>query len=235
MPAGASWRYWYSLDVPADGWSRETFDDSSWQEGQSGIGFGTAAVVTELDMLLNQRRVFYARRRFNISDPAAVSALLLRIDYNDGFVAYINGLEVARRGFGDPGVAIADSAYARYHRGGITEDVFLCRESLRPGENILALEIYNRSRLDRSLFFSAELMDVRDSQVSAPVLPLIEGAATVRVEMEPPPNLAGQGSLGIYCRGDVPVLAGSLALGYSIEHFYFSDPRTEAEFDWWRL
>ncbi|MEC7775927.1 MAG: hypothetical protein VYC32_07505 [Planctomycetota bacterium] len=235
VPAGASWRYWYSLDAPGDGWSRETFDDTSWQEGQSGIGFGSATVLTALEMLLSQRRVFYARCRFDISDPAAVNALLLRIDYNDGFVAYINGLEVARRGLGDPGFAIADSAYARYHRGGITEDVFLCREPLRPGENILALEIYNRSRLDRSLFFSAELMDVRDNQASAPVLPRIEGTAAVRVEMEPPPNLEGQGSLGLYCRGDVPVLAGSLALGYSSEHFDFFDPGTEAEFDWWRL
>ena len=105
--------------------------------------------------------------------------MLLRIDYNDGFVAYINGLEVARRGLGDPGYAVSDSAYARYHRGGVAEDVFLCRESLRQGENILALEVYNRSRVDRSLFFSAELLEVGGSESTAPVVPVSSSHLTL--------------------------------------------------------
>src|SRR5947207_2797219 len=39
------------------------------------------------------------RMKFTVRDPAAIRWLLLRIDYDDGFVAYLNGTEVARRGF----------------------------------------------------------------------------------------------------------------------------------------
>jgi len=235
IPAGSSWRYLYSIEPPPEDWRLDSFDAGAWEEGVSGIGFGLATLATQLEMLLTQRRIFYARRTFDVPDPGGASELLLRIDYNDGFIAYINGLEVARRGFGDPGFAVPDSTFARYHRGGISEDVFLCRDSLRSGENVLALEIYNRSRTDRSLFYSAELLEVASSEASAPVVPVIDGAASAWVELEPPPNIGGEGVLGIYCQGEVPVVAGSIALGYEGEYLDFGDPRTDVEFDWWRV
>ena len=39
----------------------------------------------------------YARYNFNVSDPVALASLSLRVKYDDGFVAYLNGAEVTRR------------------------------------------------------------------------------------------------------------------------------------------
>jgi hypothetical protein len=237
VPAASPWKYWYSEDAPGESWHRATFDAGAWAEGPAGIGFGSTTLATPLEMLAVHRRIFYARHTFDIADPAADRALLLRIDYNDGFIAYINGIEVARRGLGDPGYVVPSSSYARYHRGGLPEDVFLCRESLVEGENILGLEIYNRSRLDRSLFFNAELLEVDDGEVEAPLVESIDARATGWLDLQPRPVLEGEGVLDIYCRSEVPVSAGSISLSYETGQFAFSDPvfPGEGEVDWQRV
>ena len=236
IPAGSSWSYWYSKAVPEEDWRQPAFAAGEWDQGASGIGFGAATeLATELTILLTQRRIFYARHAFDVSEPATGNSLLLRIDYNDGFIAYINGMEVARRGLGEPGYVVPSSTFARYHRGGIAEDVFLCRDSLREGENVLAIEVYNRSRTDRSLFFSAELLEVGTDEVPVPVVPPAEGSASAWVDIEPQPNIGGEGTLSVYCRSEeTPIAAGSIALGYEGEYLGFRDPVSplDVEIDW---
>ena len=43
----------------------------------------------------------YVRIPFEVTDPADIDALILRMKYDDGFVAYVNGHEVARAGAPD--------------------------------------------------------------------------------------------------------------------------------------
>ena len=237
VPAASTWNYWYSESAPGENWRLPSFDAGSWDEGTSGIGFGSITLVTQLNRLAVNRRIFFARHSFDISDPAAARSLWLRIDYNDGFIAYINGMEVARRGLGDPGYVVPSSSYARYHRGGLAEDVLLCRESLLEGENILAIEVYNRSRLDGTLFFHAELLEVDAGKVPPPAVEGIDAQSAAWVDLQPSPILDGEGVLGIYCRSDAPVVAGSIALSYEAGHLDFSDPVSPAgvEVDWLRV
>ena len=51
----------------------------------------------------------YVRIPFNVADPAAIDSLKLKMKYNDGFVAYLNGVEVVRR---NTPTAIAGSTIA---------------------------------------------------------------------------------------------------------------------------
>jgi hypothetical protein len=47
--------------------------------------------------MMNRASSAYVRLPFNVTNPAALSTLTLRMKYDDGFVAYLNGTEVARR------------------------------------------------------------------------------------------------------------------------------------------
>jgi len=38
----------------------------------------------------------YIRRTFEVADPEALEELVLSVWYDDGFVAYLNGAEIAR-------------------------------------------------------------------------------------------------------------------------------------------
>lgn len=69
------------------------FDDTAWNSGPSGFGFGDGddAKITPA----NQTAIF-TRIIFTMADLANLTSLILDVDYDDGFVAYINGVEVAR-------------------------------------------------------------------------------------------------------------------------------------------
>ena len=55
-------------------------------------------IVTDVQtQMLNRASSAYVRLPFNIANPAAFSTLTLRMKYDDGFVAYLNGTEIARR------------------------------------------------------------------------------------------------------------------------------------------
>jgi hypothetical protein len=78
---------------------------TSWQSCRSGIGFDDpeaaygAWIHPEGEIsarLRNQTRSACLRLPFAITDPADVQSLRLRMRWDDGFIAWINGVEIAR-------------------------------------------------------------------------------------------------------------------------------------------
>src|SRR5206468_1197121 len=97
---GDVWKFFKGTAEPTDGnrtWNTRTFDDAAWLEGPSGIGYGDGDDNTVLADMQNLYTTVYARKSFTVNDPADLLNLELDIDYDDGFVAYLNGQEVARR------------------------------------------------------------------------------------------------------------------------------------------
>lgn len=99
---GDSWRYFKGTSMPSPGstWTTNGFDDSGWLAGQSGFGYGDGDDHTVLNDMTNSVGGYvtvFTRKTFLIPDTNAVTTLTLGADYDDGFVAYINGTEVARR------------------------------------------------------------------------------------------------------------------------------------------
>ncbi|MCA9527709.1 MAG: CotH kinase family protein, partial [Myxococcales bacterium] len=147
---GALWRY---LPVEAQQdpfWPQPGFDDSGWPEGPS--GFGRA---DNDDATVVATHTIYVRHTFEVTaeEIADLQALLLHVDYDDGFVAYLNGVEVARALLGAPGVApapqqFADAAHEAVLVAGSQPevfDLFPLADLLVPGENVLALELHDAS------------------------------------------------------------------------------------------
>jgi hypothetical protein len=89
---------------PADiaNFQKQDFDDSAWQEGNAGVGFADSDDNTEVPSGI---AVIYTRYHFKVSDAAAVKKLVLRADYDDDYVAWLNGVEIAR----SPGMATGGS------------------------------------------------------------------------------------------------------------------------------
>lgn len=108
VAAGAACRY----QVPADGadgtnWTAVAFDDSAWTEGASGLGYDTAATYAPLfgTTVPVGTIDIYTRFAFELPADKSYDTLTLRLKYEDGFIAYLNGVEVAR------GNAPANPAY----------------------------------------------------------------------------------------------------------------------------
>ena len=146
---GDTWSYLIPSQEPPSAWREPGFDDNSWLSGATGIGYGDGDDSTVISPALS----VYMRKRFQASYAADIGDILLQIDYDDAFVAYLNGTEIARSGIGVPGSAPSfDTPASANHEammygGGQPESFHIAVNSgvLHDGENILALQVYNTS------------------------------------------------------------------------------------------
>jgi hypothetical protein len=90
-------------------WTQTGFDHSGWLEGQTAVGFErspgsspdyTSYFEMDLNLLMpaaEARDTAYLRIPFETTNVSALQNLELLMRYDDGFVAYLNGQEIARR------------------------------------------------------------------------------------------------------------------------------------------
>ncbi|MBN1443167.1 MAG: lamin tail domain-containing protein, partial [Planctomycetes bacterium] len=104
VASAAPARAWVPTDSSLEpGWYQRVFDDSGWLAGSAAIGYdvtGEYDHLIDIDLetaMRNANPTAYLRVPFTVEDPASVDALDLLVKYDDGFVAYINGRQVARR------------------------------------------------------------------------------------------------------------------------------------------
>ena len=133
--------------APPAGWSEPAFDDRAWVGPAPGPFAprqpplpGSAqlpANVTLFDAIPNQPLLL--RARFAVPEASRARVLELRVAYNDGFVAYVNGREVARRGIASQAVQAAAPHGPEIERVyvAVPGDV-----SLTPEANQLAVAVY---------------------------------------------------------------------------------------------
>ena len=105
---GEGWRYFKGVTEPvpyrktiSPEWTKPLFNDRDWLEGATSIGYGDDDDATILTDMRRQGRnkgylSLYLRRPFVLPRDVELNALVLSVDYDDGFIAYINGREVAR-------------------------------------------------------------------------------------------------------------------------------------------
>ena len=81
-------------------WRQIDFDDSAWRSGVGSVGFDQNPTFLEfigldlLDIMSNQNTSAYVRIPFEVADASSIASLALNIRRDDGFIAYINGVEV---------------------------------------------------------------------------------------------------------------------------------------------
>lgn len=168
-PGAATARYRVPLDdALGEAWTAPDFDDRTWPEGPLGFGYedgsGYEALIgTEVRpaALHPAATTVMLRVPFEVDDPA-VAALTLRVKYDDGYVAWLNGVEVARRNVG-PGPVGWQSVAAVHDDGAAMRfesvDVTAFAEALRPGRNVLALRLVNAGADSSDLLIQPELID----------------------------------------------------------------------------
>lgn len=147
--AGDNWRYFRGTQQPNTNWNNLQFSANSWQQGPGGIGFGDGDDATTVSGNITS---LYVRKTFTVADTAQITRALLDIDYDDAFVAYINGVEVARNNVGNPAnyntLAFGEHEAVMYS-GGSPERYEIPKTTLNNclvnGANLLAIQVHNAS------------------------------------------------------------------------------------------
>ena len=78
------------------GWRKVDFDDSGWKSGETGVGYDYGnRIGLNVSNMRNNNETVYIRIPFQVTDLSVIESLELRLQYEDGFIAYINGEKVA--------------------------------------------------------------------------------------------------------------------------------------------
>ena len=145
IPKKAKWDY-LATDKKIASWTALDFEKTKdWKTGAAGFGYGDGDDATVIDMKNKVARLLI-RREFEAKEiPENAGDLILRIRFDDAFIAYLNGREFARSSVvtkRDGSVSVGS------HEADKAEDFRIkdWRERIREGKNILAIEGFNRSK-----------------------------------------------------------------------------------------
>ena len=144
---GDTWRYWIGNSAPISNWELPQTDIGFWPQGQSGFGYGDNDDNTEIPQTVS----VYVRKEFEIEDPSIILKALFHIDYDDGYIAYLNGIEFSRRNLGSTGSTVYHTSTttglheAEIYAGGFPEtvEIDLMDFPILEGINTLAVQVHN--------------------------------------------------------------------------------------------
>ncbi len=156
-----TWNYRLAVSEPPVDWMSKDFDDSNWQTGIGGFGYAD----NDDNTIVNSLNGVYLRIDFEIVDIEEIETLLIDADYDDGFIAYINGTPVARSLIiGDPPTYNSSTTTdheAVLYQGGIPERYVVNKDILQNGSNTFAIQVANfgtdSSDMSARFFLSAAI------------------------------------------------------------------------------
>lgn len=156
----SKWSYYYEATAPDRDWNTNDFDDSTWESGAGFFGYNTTKGDSKYDVVLDYGEddeakpiTAYFRSTFEIQDVKNIRDLTADIDYDDGFVMYINGNEVKRENL--PEEEISDTTLSVDKNGNDRSSSFsISPEYLTNGKNIIAVEVHQASAGSSDLEFN---------------------------------------------------------------------------------
>ncbi len=143
--------------VPSDGglgtsWYQPTFNDAGWISGTTGIGYDEnpdylPLIGTNIDAQMNNVRASaFLRVSFNVPDPSLYSSVVLRMKYDDGFSAFLNGTRLDGRNDPNPLLWDSGATTTRDEAQAVQFEEIVMKSSaglLRAGANVLAVHGLN--------------------------------------------------------------------------------------------
>jgi hypothetical protein len=161
----------YSVPENADedgAWFLPEFSASDWKKGPLGFGFETigqdfeALIGTRLRPWETSKETssIYLRIPFQAESPESINHWVLRMKYDDGFIAWINGVEVARANIEGEATWTSTASSHPDSQALKFEDFDLnpFAHLLAAGENLLAIQIANVSPPSSDLLVVPEIV-----------------------------------------------------------------------------
>ncbi|MFM7102116.1 MAG: lamin tail domain-containing protein, partial [Verrucomicrobiota bacterium] len=170
VPGGTPWRLRPGTSEASSpdrtAWRSLGFDDTSWAAGPLPVFYGEALAGTPITGMQGAYASYFLRRRFTVANPADLAQLTLLAACDDGFIAWLNGREIAR--FNVPAGDLAATALALEPT---VEPVQLepypipnPATALQAGDNLLAVQVFNATLNSSDLVFDARLSAVVDEE-----------------------------------------------------------------------
>jgi len=158
---------WLIPENSVQEWNDTDYDDSSWATGNLGIGYDISSDYDpffETDVRAQMRdsqTSIYIRAPFKIKNPELVSNIQLQMNYDDGFIAWINGKQIASRNA--PTIPEWNARATSSHRDSeavqkLAIPIDFQPNELAKGRNLLTIQGLNRSPSNSDFLILPELI-----------------------------------------------------------------------------
>ncbi len=161
--------------VPTNGtlalnWTQTNHNDNSWLSGNAGVGYERTSGYQDhinLDVtnqLFNKNTSVYTRSTFNLTEIGTLQSLTLRLKFDDGFIAYLNGVQITQSNHGNASgnwqgsAPTAPGDSTDYKNFDITQHLNL----LQIGKNVLAIHGLNVTKTSSDMLISPALIGSTD-------------------------------------------------------------------------
>ncbi len=161
-------KYYCATEEPDTNWYLPDYDDSSWVQDTGRIGYGYISAYPDVTIDPGTTSL-YLRYKFDVNDMNDFKKINLFADFDDGYIAYINGKEVLRVNIDD---SVEKPAYnditERSHEQDTTQypvlgyffDSSIIDTTLVEGENTLAIHVLNDTIGGSDLYFDLHFYNV---------------------------------------------------------------------------
>jgi hypothetical protein len=240
IPNGAQWRWrkgTNEVSNPTTLWRATGYNDSAWPVGNAPFHYGNSGATgddgltngTILADMRNSYRSVFLRRSFNITNVNEVAAVQLNASYDDGFVAWINGVEVARANFnGSP--TYLSNALSSLEPAATNSFVVsgAPQNYLATGSNVLTVQAFNNTLSGSDFRFDGQLQITKlnfNPPVITNVVPAPDGTLAALVEVSVFFNrpMSGVDAADLFVN-DQPATSVSGAAGTNRFTFNFTQP-----------
>lgn len=161
-------------------WTLPDYDDSSWKPGTNGVGYDRNSdydALIQLDLGPEMDGIntsAFLRLPFTLEKIENIEGIELRLRYDDGFVAYLNGMPVASANSPSDNPDWNASATSGHPDSSavsfVSFDISQHLHLLQPSANVLALHGLNNGLGSSDFLLEAELSIVRSQSVEPLVL-----------------------------------------------------------------
>ena len=158
MKRGSDWRYLKGTQMPGD-WLAEDFDDSAWPSGAAPFRYGDGQGGTVLSDMPRKYSTVYLRRTFELQNISQYSFLDLLVDFDDGFLVWINGKLV--KGANAPRNTSLQLAAGSHESGQFERfEIGGLASFLKNGTNTIAIQGFNLNLTSSDFLIDAELVGI---------------------------------------------------------------------------
>jgi hypothetical protein len=161
--SATGWKYLANGTDQGTAWRAPGFDDSAWSTGTAELGYGDGdeASVVPSQPSGSRYATTYFRRTFTATNLNQITNLVLRVEYDDAAIVYINGNFA-----GLAGNIAQGAAYNYYTNSAIedtTVDIQIPPSLLVNGTNTVAVEIHQANATSSDISMNLSLTATRST------------------------------------------------------------------------
>jgi hypothetical protein len=162
VPYNSTWKYLDNGTNQGTAWRGTSFNDAGWASGAAQLGYGDGDEATVVSYGSNANKKYittYFRKTITVADASIYSGFTLNLKRDDGVVVYINGTERFRSNMPTGTVSYTTKAATDATDDGNTpQTISLAAGILATGNNVIAVEIHQRTANSTDISFDLELI-----------------------------------------------------------------------------